>query len=459
MCSISILAGIVVGRMEYQAEKEAAEGSPDDVSAGQGAEARRPAPPAKPERASRPSRSRRREEESSPAFESPAAEKKDSSTPPAGSRPDATAAKDPSAYRERLESLQALILKQDFRSAEKGARDLEAETLRGPAAVHVEALKLAAKARIFQRLISSMPARPAQAGGAKVGRGAEALLSNGSKISGALLGERADRYIFKLASGGIFCPAREDVLEVRPVESETAPTTDWKTMQPKVSKLAHPIDIFIDGVERCYRLGLKREGLELLEQLLARPDSDNIPLLFAQDADESSLSDWRLAAGRDVPSVASARDVPKGSASDDAPSDDASGDSPSGDTIVKPKIFGLDDDPGAPPPTAGIARRAPESTPPSAEITPPGPRAPQAPPAPVDPATLVKAAQLLGEAQALYQGAAGEEGREKDFQSARERLQRVLDILEPLPPGNEEIKKLRRRVAQLLSDVSRASPF
>ena len=76
---------------------------------------------------------------------------------------------------------------------------------------------------------------------------------------------------------------------------------DWKTLEPKVSKLEHPIDIFIDGVERCYRLGLKPEGLKLLEQLLARPDSDNIPLLFVPEADESTLNDWRLAAGRVSP--------------------------------------------------------------------------------------------------------------------------------------------------------------
>jgi len=77
----------------------------------------------------------------------------------------------------------------------------------------------------------------------------------------------------------------------------------------------------------------------------------------------------------------------------------------------------------------------------------------------VDPGSIAKVEGLFGQAQALYQAAAGKEGRESDLKTARERLQEALDIVETLPPGDAEVRKVRWQLGQLLSDVVRVLPF
>lgn len=481
MCNLAIIGGIVVGRIEYQSEKAAP--LPDGAAEGAGtAEARKAPRPPKPERASSPRRASRSSEEEilSASDDSPRARKREAFPQPADSVASQASPRDSSVFKDRLEGLQAIFLKQDFPAAEKGARDLAAETLDGPASVHSQAARLAAKARVFGKLLQSMPSQRVQQNssiqgdssqtnrkkGSALSDGAEVVLANGSKITGKLVEESADRYVFKIPSGGLFCPPREDVLQVRPttLQSEPATILGWKTIEERISKLDHPIDIFIDGVARCYGLGLKQEGLQLLEKLLARPDSDSIPLLFVSDADETTVSDWRLAAGRFLSEqeAATGRAALTPSSTGALAAGDAEKSSGPGDeSVVRPKIFGLDDDSPPPRPVPASApdevsrrdsmekTRGPQSTARGAATAAPS----------VDPASLSRAAQLVGEAQALYQSSAGKEGREEDLQKARARLDKALEVLEPLPPGNEEVKKLRRRVAQLLSDVSRASPF
>src|SRR4029450_2716898 len=127
---------------------------------------------------------------------------------------------------------------------------------------------------------------------------------SGATVTGKLIGQDAQGYVVRLPSGATFAPRREDVLEAREVERETSAPAAWTDLEPKIAKLAHPIDIYVDGVERCYRLGLRKEGLQVLERLLERPDSDQVPLLFVADADEALLHDWQVAAGRRSPAEA-----------------------------------------------------------------------------------------------------------------------------------------------------------
>ena len=51
------------------------------------------------------------------------------------------------------------------------------------------------------------------------------------------------------------------------------------------------------------------------------------------------------------------------------------------------------------------------------------------------------------------------EVKEEDLGKARDRLNWALEILETQPPDEDSVKRLRRQVATLLSDVARASPF
>jgi len=59
----------------------------------------------------------------------------------------------------------------------------------------------------------------------------------------------------------------------------------------------------------------------------------------------------------------------------------------------------------------------------------------------------------------MYQGAAGQEGKEGDLRKARDRLDRALEVLGPQPQDDDAVRKLRRQIAQLLYDVTKASPF
>ncbi|MBI4602695.1 MAG: hypothetical protein HY721_12125, partial [Planctomycetes bacterium] len=271
------------------------------------------------------------------------------------------------AFRGRLDVVQEMLFRRDYAAAEAAARALAAETANGPISAHDRALQLEAKARAFRRLLGSATPGPAQGSG---GQGAprkektlvaEVLLANGTRFEAKLLEERADAYVFRLFNGGRFAPRKEDVLEVRQVEREVALGADWTELQPKIAALSHPIDIFVDGVQRLLRLGLERQGLEILEKLLERPDSDQVPLLFVGDSDEGLLRDWQVAAGRRRPA---------GTAPDEVAS---AGEPP-----------GARSDEGASAP-AGTAAEA-------------------------DLASLTQARRLAEEAQALSQGAAGKEG-------------------------------------------------
>jgi hypothetical protein len=253
---------------------------------------------------------------------------------------------------------------------------------------------------VLQRLVAAIPAAATAAG-----TSSEVLLANGARIRVAEVAQKGGRQVFKLANGMIFSPPEADVLEVRSVSDQPASRPRWQDIAPRIASLTHPIDIFIAGVQPCFQNGLDREGFALLDKLLARPDADQVPLLFVPEAGADVLADWRLAAGR-------------------------------------------------PAPAAGAAAGRRESE--EADGSPAGPGSDQAP---LDPQALVQVAQLVGEARALYGSAAGKDGREGDIRAARERLDRALQILEPLPPGDESVKKLRRQIAQLLSDVSRTASF
>ncbi|HVR72896.1 MAG TPA: hypothetical protein VMT52_01125 [Planctomycetota bacterium] len=333
-----------------------------------------------------------------------------------------------SGLEERLEEIEQRIALEDFVGAEDAAKaflvepDLQRRNDRGPHAAHDRALRLAAKARSFAAVFRSFE-RPASAGAAPrspaTSREADSaaaeerfqlLLANGSTVIGRKVDEDATRYVLELEGGGTFAPRREDVLEARAVKGGSTPPaarkdSAWKDIEPKIARLTHPIDLFVDGVERCWRMGLRKEALGLLEKVLADPRSDQIPLIFVPDATESLLGDWQVAAGR-----TSAADL-----------------------------------------EGGVQPRSSDDHSESTDREPRG--------AAANPASLSKAAVLLGQAQALYQSAVGKDGGESDLRAARQRLESALGVIAGLPPADGDVKQLRREIAQLLSDVARASPF
>jgi hypothetical protein len=238
-----------------------------------------------------------------------------------------------------------------------------------------------------------------------------------------------ERQVIHLMTGGTFVPPPEDVLQVRELDPETFRASEWQRIQDKIEATTHPLDLYLDGVERCFELGLREEGFGILDRILSMEgtETDQIPILFIPDADEATLHDWRVAAGREKPRL---------------PSSEAPGDV--GTAVVTARQGE----------GASIPGREQGGREPSPAAVPSG-----APDAAADPAELVKAAQLVAEAQMLYQGAARKEGMEDDLRKARDKLDRALEIVEPQPQGDDTARRLRRQIAQLLSDVARASPF
>lgn len=280
-----------------------------------------------------------------------------------------------------------------------------------------QALILAAKARVFARIVAQLP--PAKASGESTGASAEkrklseVSLANGNKISAIEVKEEADRYVIKLQGGGVFAPRKEDVLGVQELKEEVAVGPNWPDLERKIARIDDSILLYVEGVERSASLGFRSQGLLVLERLIARPDSDKVPLLFVPDADEDFLKDWRVVAGRRAPQRRREAAGVVTQAKPDRP-----------DPVVEV------------PPTA---------------VTPPPSNDNVA-------AALQKAAQFFGEAQALYQSAAGEEGRSADLEKARERIHVAIEIVQGLG-DHPDARNLRVKLGQLFSDVVRASPL
>lgn len=447
--TIAIALGILVGRLDHDAERASAgslhgdqqlidddqgrfpDGDPDTEG--------RAAPPAgflsapRDERGTRKGltarvEGRERGSARSRVSEEPSGPGGDGREAAPGTQRDAGDAGNP-RLEERLDEIQRRIGLEDFVGAEDAVKalllepELQARDRRGPHAAHDRALRLAAKARSFAAVVRSferaasaaaLPRSPAASTAAGSSAAAQErfqlLLANGSTVTGRKVDEDATRYVLELEGGGTFAPRKEDVLEARVVKGGSAPPSArsdsaWKDIEPKIARLTHPIDLFVDGVERCWRMGLRKEALGLLEKVLADPRSDQVPLLFVPDATESLLGDWRVAAGR---SSAAGLDPGEKTRSGDEPIE-----------------------PSDPEPRGAAA----------------------------SPASIAKAAMLLGQAQALYQSAVAKDGGERDLRSARERLESALGVIASLPPADGDVKQLRREIAQLLSDVARASPF
>jgi hypothetical protein len=428
VCNIAIALGILFGRWDYEAERTAHE--EEQARAEQERQAQ--------EESANRSRRAAREATVVRVFRGGGDAPTDDMLAPAGprgetgragppgsspvssleARPPAEPADQVAAFRGRLDKLKDLFQSHDFDGIEKAARAIAEETSTGPISIHDKALQAMAKARAFRRVAGPLLAKaPAESavGAAPAKRSTEKALelklANGATVTGKLIDQDAQGFVVRLPSGATFAPRREDVLEAREVEREASAPAAWTDIEPKIAKLAHPIDIYVDGVERCYRMGLRKEGLQVLERLLERPDSDQVPLLFVADADEALLHDWQVAAGRRSP-VETAGAPPAAS---------VSGDSEVGDS------------------TAG---RGSSSGLKEAEA-----------------AFLARAGKLYDEAQGLFQASAGKDGKGDDLRKARERLQEAREILEGLPPEDAEVKAVRRKLVQLISDVARSSPF
>lgn len=259
-----------------------------------------------------------------------------------------------------------------------------------------EQVRHAARARVLERLFRSLP-KP------KPLRGfSEVFLSSGVRVQARDVKKEGDRFVIELLNGVTWKPRSDEVLEVRALDPQAHIASEKAKIDAKLRGLKHPVDLYLDGARRYRELGLDGEARRVLEKILAAPPAQALEalLLFVPDADEALRGDFEVAAGIREPS---------------------------------------------------LPERPPAAAPPE--------EAPRVEPArPVGTSELTRAAALADRASALYREAALREGKEEELAEARKLLDEAREILES-QPDDDRTQALRRRIGQLMSDVSRASPF
>ncbi len=189
----------------------------------------------------------------------------------------------------RLAALDALLVKHDFARATEDARVLVDET-RGMA--RARAQQVEGKARIFAALV------PPES--EKILEFQEVVNANRAVFVVRHLEDRFDHYRMVLVSGVVTDMKKEDVIEVRPADSKSIRKKLAKKLRQRIEKYDEPINLYLRGVRKLYRLGLRKEGLRVLNRLLEMRDGDLVLAVLAADESETLLPYWNLARGSTV---------------------------------------------------------------------------------------------------------------------------------------------------------------
>ncbi|MGQ9590991.1 MAG: hypothetical protein ACUVYA_11925 [Planctomycetota bacterium] len=266
----------------------------------------------------------------------------------------------------------------------------------GAASETEEGVRRAARARLLERLFRSLPPPQPLQGFSEI------FLSSGVRVRARQVKKEGDRYVLELVQGVTWKPRADEVLEVRALDPQAHVASEKAKIDAKLRGLAHPVDLYLDGARRYRELGLDDDARRTLERILAAPPAQALEalLLFVPDADEALREDFEVAAGIREPS------------------------------------------PPESPPAAAPPREPPRAEPTKRAET----------------SELSRAQDLVDRASALYRAGALREGKEDELAEARKLLDEAREILENRP-DDERAQALRRRIGQLMSDVSRASPF
>ena len=225
--------------------------------------------------------------------------------PPAKSKdepkPTPSPAPPPGPSKEALEAeiraIETLILREGFAEASARAkRFVEAQDagLRNPEAKALldRIARLESRAFAFAGLTKALPARklPEQLFRVK--------LENGNSVVALAWKEELDRHEFEYALGGKGSMPKDRVAAVSPLKRAEYLAERWTEIRTPLEKSIDPLDLFFFGVRRCFRDGLRLEGIGLLERLLAIEESGQVVALYSQDPTGETTRHWEIAAGR-----------------------------------------------------------------------------------------------------------------------------------------------------------------
>jgi hypothetical protein len=265
----------------------------------------------------------------------------------------------------------------------------------------------------------------------------EVVQSNKSVLVCTSVEKRSGSYKLKLISGGVTTVAEDRVKEVRDIDPKEGRRILLSRISKRVANLEDPLDFYLRGVRKYYRLGLADEGYVLLTQLLDRNDADLALSVLGEEEAESLLPYWNLANG-------------------------------SGIAALERKAEARAEEIAATPPAHLVASGEPPSQPGGSQAAArpparkPPPRRPPARPAaqatPADSSAMAEVRQLISKANAYYTNARRDEKKRGDFKKAYETLRSAQDKLSRMA-STDEVRKTRARVATSMLDVSKSLGF
>ena len=262
----------------------------------------------------------------------------------------------------------------------------------------------------------------------------EVVQSNKGVLVCTSVEKRVDGYKLKLISGGVTTVAEDRVKEIRDIAPKEGRRILLSRISKRVANLKDPLDFYLRGVRKYYRLGLADEGYVLLTQLLDRNDADLALSVLGEEEAESLQPYWNLANG-------------------------------SGIAALERKAEARAEEIAATPPAHLVASGEPSSRPGGSPRPParkPPPRRPPARPAaqitPADSAAMAEVSQLISKASVYYTNARRDEKKRGDFKKAYETLRSAQDKLSRMP-STDEVRKTRARVATSMLDVSKSLGF
>ncbi len=245
--------------------------------------------------------------------------------------------------------------------------------------------------------------------------------------------KRSDGYKLKLISGGVTTVAEDKVKEVRGIDPKEGRQILLSRISKRVANLKDPLDFYLRGVRKYYRLGLADEGYVLLTQLLDRNDADLALSVLGEEEAENLQPYWNLANGSGIAAL------------------ERKAEARAEEIAAAPPAHLAATQPGG---AAGVQTRPPARKPPKRRP----PTRPAAQVTPADSASMAEVQQLISKASAYYTNARRDEKKRGDFKKAYETLRSAQDKLSRMP-STDEVRKTRARVATSMLDVSKSLGF
>lgn len=331
------------------------------------------------------------------------------------------------AEEAQLEEIASLIEKHKLPDANRAARQL-VETRDGM--VREKARQLEARIRLLQKM------EPREVGKAPALK--EVVLANKNVQTCTAVEESLDNYRLNLISGGITSIRKQDVIEVRTVAPREGKRLLLARLDKRVKSLKDPLDFYLRGVRKYYRLGLVDEGYGLLRELIEREDADLALSVLGEEEAAGLMPYWNISQG-------------------------------SGIAAIERKAYARNQEIAAIEATPEpVVTQSPEPlNPPSAAPQPPPARQPpRNPPAqpvrrperPASKSDLLEVKELISRAGNYYSIARRDERKRGNYKKAYDTLRNAQKLLGRMTP-TDEVRKMRSRVATQMLDVSKSLGF